>query len=115
MTADPEKTKFMLLFRTKQTLDKVKHHFPAILDHNFVMDLRVLGVQFDTMLNFVKHVDLICNRMRVRINLLRKMKKTGLGVELGLQYAVCVRSALHFGLWWTTLISDSQLKKIERC
>ena len=67
------------------------------------------------MLNFVKHVDLICNRMRGRINLLRKMKKVGLGVELGLQYAACVRASLHFGLWWTTLISDSQWKKIERC
>jgi len=32
MKADPEKSKFVLLFRTKQTLDRVKHHFPDILN-----------------------------------------------------------------------------------
>ena len=115
MKADPEKSKFMLLGRTKQTLDRVKHHFPDILDHNFVMDMRVLGVQFDSNLNFVEHVDKICNRLRVRINLLRKMKKIGLGIRNAMQFAVCTRASLHFGLWWTTLISEFQWKKLERC
>ena len=115
MKADPEKTKFMMLFRTASTLNKVKHLFPAILDKNFVQNMRVLGVQFDSMLNFALHVANVCNRMRVRVNLLRKLKKVGLDIRNALQYAVCVRSSFHFGLWWTTIISNHSWNKLERC
>ena len=115
MKADPDKTKFMMLFRTEQTLLKVKHLFPSILDQNFVQNMRVLGIQFDTRLNFSAHVANVCNKMRIRINLLRKMKKVGQDIENALQFAVCVRASFHFGLWWTTMISECQWQKLEKC
>jgi len=115
MKADPKKTKFMMLFRTTATLNKVKHRFPAILSENFVQKMRVLGVMFDAMLNFVGHVANICNRIRTRINLLRKLKKVGLDVKNALQYVACVRASFHFGLYWTTIISENSWNKLERC
>ena len=104
-----------MLFRTAATLNKVKHRFPAILNKNFVQKMRVLGVMFDAMLNFVAHVTNICNRIRIRINLLRKLKKVGLEIKNALQYVACVRASFHFGLYWTTIISENSWNKLERC
>ena len=48
-------------------------------------------------------------------NMLRKMKKIGLGIRNAMQFAVLTRASLNFGLWWKTLISESQWQRLERC
>ena len=114
LECEPSKSKFCMFFRTKSTVQKYWDLLPSLPKTQFVKNIRVLGVMVDFMLNFATHVNKVCNRMRVRINLLRMMKECGLGRENALKYAVCVRSCFHFGLYWTTMISDNLWNKIER-
>ena len=38
-----------------------------------------------------------------------------MGIELAIQYVVCIRSYLHFGLWWMCFLSKSAWKDLETC
>jgi len=114
LECDQSKSKFCMFFRTESTVQKYCDLLPSLPKTQFVKNDRVLGVMVVFMLNFATHVSKVCNRMRVRINLLRMMKECGLGRENALKYAGCVRSFFHFGLYWTTRINDNLWNKIER-
>ena len=100
MACAEHKSKFMLMFRTRKTAEK---YFTGLIQPSeenadpLVQTMRILGVLYDPFLNFQDHVFKVTNSMRVRINSLRKLKKVGMGIEMALQYVVCIRSFLHFG------------------
>ena len=76
--------------------------------------MRILGVLYDPFLNFQDYVFKVTNSMRVRINSLRKLKKVGMGIEMALQYAVCIRSFIHFGLFWMCHLSKTSWNELEK-
>ena len=119
---EPSKSKILILHKSKQTLDK---HFDNNKDKKIsanwvfmgipIVELvKILGVTVDSHLNFVQHTNNVCNMFRRRINGLRRLKKLGLGFKFSMQFCLCVRGILNFGLWWICKISPTGLKKIER-
>ena len=43
------------------------------------------------------------------------LKEHGLNAEHSMQFILCVRSTLHFGLWWQVKLSETQWAKLEKC
>ena len=116
MECAEHKSKFMLMFRTKKTAEKYFKNLIPPSEQNpdpLVQAMRILGLMVDSELTFREHVLNVCNSFRTRINSLRKLKKVGMGAELGLQFVVCCRSYLHFGLWWMCFLSASAWKELE--
>ena len=125
MACEPSKSSFMVLNKTKTTVDK---HFDQVLVKTgkqdkmvtqvsgipVVYSIKILGVNVDSKLNFIDHVDTVCNMMRKRINCLKMMKGLGLNISHAIQFALCVRSILHFGVWHLSKISENQWLKLGR-
>ena len=131
MACEPSKSSFMVLNRTKATIDK---HFEKKIVQTaktaktaktetsvtvvsgipVVYNIKILGVNVDSKLNFIDHVEIVCNMMRTRINCLCMMKGLGLNISHALQFALCVRAILHFGVWHLTKISENQWLKLGR-
>ena len=55
-----------------------------------------------------------CPFSPVAINLIRLLKKHGLGRNHALQFVQCARSKMFFGLWWLCLLSQNQWDKLEK-
>jgi len=119
---EPSKSKILILHKSKQTLDtyfdkntdkKVAANW-VFMGIPIVELVKILGVTVDSHLNFVQHTNNVCNMFRRRINGLRRLKKLGLGFKFSMQFCLCVRGILNFGLWWICKISAHGLQKMER-
>ena len=78
-----------------------------------VKKMKILGVMTDYQLNFLKHVSQICNKLRRYANYLWRLKKHGLGVNHAVQYVMCLRGHVTFGLWWAGGLSDRSWSRLE--
>ena len=125
MACEPSKSSFMILNKTKPTIEK---HFDKVTVKTktseklvtvvsgipVVYSIKILGITVDSKLNFIDHVGIVCNMLRTRINCLSMMKGLGLNISHAIQFALCVRSILHFGLWHLSKISENQWSRLER-
>lgn len=110
LRCENSKSKFMIFNKTAATVDKYFENFKIPIKNS----IKILGIDMDSKLNFSEHTERICNSIRLRSNLLRMLKKHGLSIEHSLQFILCIRSVLFFGLWWQTKISENNWQKIER-
>jgi hypothetical protein len=115
----------MVLNKTKPTIDKHFDKVPVKTKKSVklvtvvsgipvVYSIKILGITVDSKLNFIDHVGIVCNMLRTRINCLSMMKGLGLNISHAIQFSLCVRSILHFGLWHLSKISENQWSKLER-
>ena len=78
-----------------------------------VTEMRILGVLYDSQLNFINHVRNVCNKLRRCTNLLWRFKKLGVSVRHAVQYVLCLQGHATFWLWWVSGLSNRSWTKLE--
>ena len=75
--------------------------------------VRILGVYFDTKLNFNEHVTRVVENVRKRTLALKMLRRVGLSRKNAIHYSLCIRSKLFFGLWHYLKMSKSNQERLE--
>ena len=98
------------------------HDHPEVRLNNTPLPLernpRILGVTFDPLLTFKKHIDNLCTRAAPRINLLRLLCASNWGQQvetMTITYKLLIRSILHYAApVWFPNAAPSNVEKLQR-
>ena len=96
---------------------------PQVKLHEQVVPLekqpKLLGVTFDTMFRFSKHIEIAVNRGKTRNNILKALAGSTWGQDqetLVSTYKSICRSVLEYGVQiWSPIISETNWKKLQTC
>ena len=103
----PDTKEFKIIPDVKMKNDAVPH------DHK----PKLLGVTYDTMFTFSKHVNIIVDKAKTKVNIMKKLAGSTWGQDkdtLSLTYKSIVRSVLEYAApIWSPIISDSSWQKLQ--
>ena len=98
------------------------HDHPEVHLNNTPLPLernpRILGVTFDPLLTFNKHIESLCTRVIPRINLLKHLSASNWGQQvetMTITYKLLIRSILHYAApVWFPNAAPSNIEKLQR-
>ena len=117
LTVSPEKSTVTLF--TPDTKEYKIH--PQVKINNILVKLehepKLLGVTYDTMLTFSKHIKNISSTANTKINMLKSLCGTDWGQDketMTMTYKAIARSAMEYACpIWSPIISDSNWEKLQ--